>query len=527
MRAPQDPEPASLLEEVGMLLEQHRDGALEDAQVARLDQLLADHPEALDYFVDRAWLQADLEFRLGRRPVAPPEVERLRHPRRRAGWKFFLGAAAAAGLLAWILMGLPLRSRRGDPIGLSYEGCAVLTRSLDTIWDGSAPGPALGSVLPKRELKLLSGSIQVEFFSGARVILEGPAEFELASANSGICRYGKLRAFVPPQARGFSVQAAGIELVDRGTEFGLRLVRDGDPEVHVFQGRVEIHAGGAALDLGVGNAVRIGRGGGTEAIASDPEAFLTFSQLNVRTAEEAKGRFARWGTASDRLRQDPRIAVYYSFEDAPSWSRELRCQRTERSPLDGAIIGARWAEGRWQGKTALEFKCPGDRVRFQDAGAYESLTLMTWVRVDGLDRPFSGLMLTDGWTSGSVHWQITDKGLLRLGIHGDHQAFDYDTGVVFGPAQLGRWVHLCTVYDRQAREVRHYVEGRLARRLPLKFDTMLRLGNVELGNWGVPLEGNIYAIRNLNGRMDEFAVFGAALGEAEIRELYQVGAPAP
>jgi hypothetical protein len=136
-------------------------------------------------------------------------------------------------------------------------------------------------------------------------------------------------------------------------------------------------------------------------------------------------------------------------------------------------------------------------------------------------------MLTDGWMSGSVHWQTTQKGQLRLGIHGEKQSFDYDTPVVFEPAQLGRWIHLCTVYDRQAREVSHYVDGRLSRRLPLKFDTTLRLGNVELGNWGVPLQGNVYAIRNLNGRMDEFALFGKAMREDEIRELYEVGAPAP
>ena len=38
---------------------------------------------------------------------------------------------------------------------------------------------------------------------------------------------------------------------------------------------------------------------------------------------------------------------------------------------------------------------------------------------------------------------------------------------------------------------------------------------------------NVYAVRNLNGRMDEFALFGKALAADEIRELYQVGAPAP
>jgi hypothetical protein len=519
-----DPQP--LFEEVGELMEALRDGTIEDAQVARLDQILAEHPEALDHFVDRAWLRSDLEFKLGRRPAAPAELEKLAAPRRRS-WKPLLGMGAAAAVLLAALLALTAKSRRDDAPNLSYEGCAVLARALDAKWEGPAPAPSPGSVLPKGRLALSSGSIQVEFFSGARVILEGPADFELVSTNEGYCRHGKLRAFVPPQAEGFTVRSAAIRLVDRGTEFGLRLDRSGDAEVHVFQGRVELHLPASSQDLSVGKAVRIDSAGAALAIPADPEAFLTLSELNLRSAEEAKGRYERWGTASDRLRRDSRVALYYSFEDAPSWSRELRCQRAERSPLDGAIIGARWTEGRWLGKKALEFKCPGDRVRFQDAGEYESLTLMTWVRVDGLDRPYSGLMMTDGWISGSVHWQITEKGLLKLGIHGEKQTFDYDTTVVFEPAQLGRWVHLCTVYDRQAREVVHYVDGRLIRRIPLRFDTVLRLGNVELGNWGVPLQGNIYAIRSLNGRMDEFALFGKALREEEVRELYQVGAPAP
>jgi hypothetical protein len=56
---------------------------------------------------------------------------------------------------------------------------------------------------------------------------------------------------------------------------------------------------------------------------------------------------------------------------------------------------------------------------------------------------------------------------------------------------------------------------------------VLRLGNVELGNWGSPIDGSHYGIRHLNGRMDEFAIFGRALKEADVREFYQVGAPAP
>jgi hypothetical protein len=510
-------------EELDRLMDALRDGTLEDDEIARLEELLADHPEALDRFVDRAWLQSDLEFKLGRAPAAPQMAAQARR-----SWKPLFGAAAAAALLLALgILALSTRPAVEPASAASYEGCAVLTRAFDTAWDPASPVPALGSVLPKRRLALASGWVQVEFFSGARVILEGPADLELVSTNEGFCRHGKLRAFVPPQAQGFTVRTSSLTLVDRGTEFGLRADRGGDAEVHVFQGRVELRGRDASEQLGVGRAVRVDATGAVTPIEADPESFLSLTELNLRSAEEARGRYARWGTASDRLRRDPRIAVYYSFEDAPAWSRELRCQRPERSPLDGAIIGARWTEGRWSGKKALEFTGPGDRVRLQDAGEYESLTLMTWVRVDSIERPFNGLMMTDGWTSGSVHWQITEKGKLKLGIHGEKVAHDYDTDVVFQPANLGRWIHLCTVYDRSARQVVHYIDGRVSCRLPLKFDTVLRLGNVELGNWGAPIFGSSYGIRHLSGRMDEFAVFGAALGEEEIRQLYEVGAPAP
>ncbi len=505
------------LEELGTLIEGLRDGVLEDGQIARLDQILAEHPAAVEYFVDRAWLRAELEATLGSAPSL--KLPGLRRP---STWKLVAGLAAAAAVLVALLLSASTRTPKPE---LSYEGCAVLARALDTHWGGSAP--SVGAVLPKRRLTLEAGVVQIEFFSGARVILEGPADFELVSSNEGYCRYGKLRAFVPPTAQGFTIRTSELKLIDRGTEFGLQLDRGGAAEVHVFQGQVEVHTHSSRVDLANGDALRMTRDGASQPIPSDPQAFVSVSEMNVRAMEAAQNRYARWGGASDRIRKDPRVAVYYSFEDAPEWSRELRSQRAERSPLDGAIIGARWTEGRWQGKKALEFKCPGDRVRFQDAGEYESLTLMSWVRVDGLDRPFSGLMLTDGWTSGSVHWQITQAGALRLGIHGDKQSNDYDTPILFEPAQLGRWIHLCTVYDRDAREVLHYVDGRLVRRLPLKFDTTLRLGAVELGNWGVPLKENTYAVRNLNGRMDEFALFGKALRESEIRELYTVGAPAP
>jgi len=49
----------------------------------------------------------------------------------------------------------------------------------------------------------------------------------------------------------------------------------------------------------------------------------------------------------------------------------------------------------------------------------------------------------------------------------------------------------------------------------------LRIGNAEIGNWGQPLRKDpSFAIRNLNGRIDEIAILNAALTDTEIRELH-------
>ena len=88
----------------------------------------------------------------------------------------------------------------------------------------------------------------------------------------------------------------------------------------------------------------------------------------------------------------------------------------------------------------------------------------------------------------------------------------------------GQWLHLASVFDPKSQSVSHYVNGnRLSHEAitsDFQIDT-LRIGNAEIGNWGQPFRKDpSFAIRNLNGRIDEFAILNAALTDAEIRELH-------
>ena len=59
----------------------------------------------------------------------------------------------------------------------------------------------------------------------------------------------------------------------------------------------------------------------------------------------------------------------------------------------------------------------------------------------------------------------------------------------------------------------------------MRVDTV-RIGAASIGNWSEPMrEDPHFAVRNLNGAIDEFAIFSGALSAEEIRELYEIGKP--
>src|SRR5207248_8478634 len=175
-----------------------------------------------------------------------------------------------------------------------------------------------------------------QFYNGATVVLEGPAELMLISRTEAYCAHGKLRASVPPQAKGFSIGAPQLSLVDRGTEFGLSVGADDKTEVHVFQGKVELdeprsgpydpgagRLAKAPKELKTGEGVRVEGAGVVRKIASDPAAFQSSDQLEARLRREAVRRHRDWLAASEEIRKDPSLVVYYSFRDGPATGRTL------------------------------------------------------------------------------------------------------------------------------------------------------------------------------------------------------------
>ncbi len=505
------------------------DGALDDAGKDRLREILRDSAEARQMYRDHLRLHAELhlDYDQGGIPAGMPEIHTspkvVAMPAKRRHWDWVFAIGAAAALLVFLTV-IVAPGERGSGLATweaEGEAVAVLTEALQAQWSG--PAIEAGKELSPGLIELNTGLAQIEFFSGASVILQGPARLELVSAERAFLHFGKVRALVPTPAQGFVIEAKEFQTVDLGTEFAME-VNEAGGEVHVLDGEVKVLPNEAnrwkeGLMLG-GEGARILGKESPEAIALRPTEFVSREELQLMAAGKGEQRYQEWLQSTERIREREDVVLYFSFEDHRTWDRLLRSEVGERH---GAVVGAQWTQGRFPGKDALQFRRISDRVRLDVPGEFQALTLASWVRVESFDQWLSSVMLTDGFDSGEVHWQISDSGELILGVSAaePHNSF---SPPVLSPRDLGRWIHIAVTANRGTGEVKHYLDGELVSAHETRIVEPFRIGSAEIGNWRSQ-DAKSHSLRSLNGTMDEFLILSSALSETEIHELYESGNP--
>ncbi len=518
-------------------------GALSPDETRELDALLRENAEARRLFRRHANLDSALREWADERTANSP-WQTIPAPARTPVIRRFWPLAAAAGLmlgaLAWFVQSdrgtaVPQPSIAGTTESTS-QGCAMLSQTLDANFTG--PPLRSGDTLMPGTVRLASGLAQIEFFSGATALIEGGAQIEIVSAWEARVVSGRVRVHVPPAAKGFTLLAPGMKLEDLGTEFALN-VEGQTSAVHVFEGEVIAHpSSGEQQSLTQGMSLSRNASGTTQGGAT-ADQFLPVNELQGLVKQREAQRFSAWQDWSKQTRNDPRLIAYYTFKhwNDDRWDRLINnFTEPKRKERAGGAVGARWTQGRWPGKEALEFKRPGDRVRINLDGTYSALTLACWVKVDSVDKKYNSLLLTDGYENGEPHWQIYEDGSLMFSVMyrpadvpraaKDNQM--YYSKPVFTADSLGRWHHLAVTYDNQSGEVVQYFDGREVGREVSKLHQPGRpivFGPCEIGNWGLPTTGHQFPIRNLNGAIDEFAIYGSVLTAAELQTIFQQGRP--
>lgn len=514
-------------------------GSASDEQMLGLNELLRSDSAARDEYILRLELHSrlasdpDLFARKNEsRDATLENVLPLRTARRhrRVTWAMALAACVALLATGWWVAQVALSSGRK---GATSKAVAMLDRVVDAEWNQRGEAPRLGAPLEPGWLRLKSGLAQIVFYSGARVVIEGPVELQLISPSEAFCPSGRLIAEVPPQAKGFRVNTPQMNVTDLGTSFGLE-AKERRTELHVFKGSVEFQpAHGAAKQNLQAGAGAVAEGASPfRLIPANAAAFASLFDLQLKSSDAGVLRHEQWRAASSRLDEDSSLLVHFDFEQAnlSDWRLPNASRRKDAVP-DATIVGCQWVEGRWPDKRALEFRGVSDRVRLSAPGEYESLTLAAWVRVQGMDRRVNSLFMSDAFEPGTLHWLILNDGSPTVTVVGPPGS---PLQIVTGPPvmtldKFGMWQHVAVVVDSGVGQVVHYLNGRVVSETPLKIKPPFRVGTAELGNWNAKeFKGDeSLMIRNFSGAMDEFCLFSRALNADEIRALYSAGKPQP
>jgi hypothetical protein len=217
----------------------------------------------------------ELEFDRASLRVAPPQ----------SPWRWYAGAAVAASLLfvlaQWMLSDPPLAPR--EPLVAAASEPPVVgkvSKSLDARWQDPKLAAAVGSPLRAGSVALESGVVEIEFETGARVVIEAPAALQLVSTDRARLERGRVVVHVPEEALGFTLLSKAASFVDLGTEFGVAVSDSGEASVQVLDGEVALVRGGRKdsqpsmmMQVGAANLVSAD-GSRVEAIAFDRSQFI-------------------------------------------------------------------------------------------------------------------------------------------------------------------------------------------------------------------------------------------------------------
>jgi hypothetical protein len=463
-------------------------------------------------------------------PDRLPPPARIPHPWR---WTFgFLALAASVALVVWVAR--PRHDSivgdhsvaRVEPAAPDEEFVARLTGSKECQWIETGTIPLSSRLRKGQHVELVKGFAEITFDSGALVMLQGPASFDLNSAWAATLNRGRLKASVPPEAVGFSISNSTVEVVDLGTEFTMFTDSGGKAtDVLVLKGEVE------AAPRVTGDPQRIKLKekefrrfelSGVSQLENDDQGFDELTQPMELERSLAPIGYAHW-TFNENDGGDfaPQIVRL------PSNDSDLRV-----FPVSGS--NAAHSKGRWQ--QALRFDgSVYAKAAFPGISKNAPHTVAFWVKVPK-DASLSSAYAMVAWGAdskkfGSHPFHICWNRNANEGTVGVLRT-DHSRGYALGstPLRDGRWHHVAVVFiprddEASPMEVKQYVDGHLegeGNPSPSGSDRFMSTSSESMSGtiWlGCRLGLNAVPKDRFFGEMDELVIADRALVPREIVRL--------
>lgn len=365
-------------------------------------------------------------------------------------------------------------------------------------------------LLENDRIILESGFIELELVNKARLVLEGPIDFQINSPMKLLCNSGRLSAFVPPEAARLEVATPRMVVRDIGTEFFID-VTNKDSSVHVVRGKVDINWFNADwMTFESGEALKLD----TE---NKPLRFPALFDLFITSSE-----MKRKETAYRQKTNERRGRLHQKWMSDASLLYRL-------NPIDIAEsnFGCRLNEGPSDEMKSIVFSQKTASVPISIASKPRSLTLVSIFRLDTMRRGCNALFMgrddsdgtSDRLKTGKIYWQLSGRGTIQLmiGKIGSDVPDEYESQPVFSKKNLRTWTCLATTIDAETRNITFYKDGQIIGTLPLKETPELDLTAADIGNWQRRISSKTDV--RFNGRIAELFVFNRPLSMDEIREL--------
>lgn len=502
-------------------------------EIARFTEAAKSDPQLLEAYVKHAEIDAALSV-LRENPALKEQIhERLLEAVRDAERNLFRQSitrrleirrkftrvSRIAAALAIFAAGALLWSK------LWPHDVATITRLEGVEWDGNAAGGVGASLRKGTVLSISDGLVELEMDGRGTMILEGPARLTLEAAHGSSLKHGRLTMHVTEKGHGYRIETPEGDIVDLGTEFGIAVSSDGESEIHVIDGKVEVSPNGGSTELlARDEAMRLGGGG--KRIEADRTGFYT--ALPPRS--ESTTNYVHWGF--DEL-SGPAMAAERGLPPGP---KEMTLHFMDQGALplrETAVFGTGMAFDGKGSYTESAFRgIDGNKPRTvcfwvkvpEDIGPRESSALVSWGR-------FQHDRYGEAWqiSINAIPYDGED-GRIRVGAVG---------GTIVGTQDLrdGKWHHVAIVlyggsHQDIGTHVIVYIDGKMEKISRRALGQIMT--NTQSADHGVWLGRNISYLRTtpdhwhggfFRGSMDEVYIFDAALPQGDIIGLMERNAP--
>ena len=399
---------------------------------------------------------------------------------------------------------------------------ASITQVRNAQWANLNTPVVEGESLIPSKMFLRRGWVELTLLEGARVTLEAPVHIELIDANKMHLIQGRLAAYVPPEAFGFTVETLNSSIKDIGTDFGIHVTRTGESNIHVFQGEVVLYPGRNKAARTRREVVKVGQAKRINAAGAKVEEIIADS-----------GAFQRYVPSAYELAVKVNKPVYYGRVDPHKLDRFIDIMGAnplfdETQILNGIVteplpeeMGPGYAIKLEDSEDRTVFKTP---IRLGDRMSERGYTYMMWIKPDKIQKQviLTTIVKDDLTTMAKEDKLYRIVGMDEIGFF-EHfgRNIKERAGIVRSDDRslAGQWYHVA-VSSKTMNGRRMCVNGILVagskdhgKKKVAMHDALL------IGTLGEFAEDSGYA--DFSGAIGEICIYDRSLRQEEIQKLYE------